>query len=264
MPLLKRGLLIVLAVGALLWGLAICGEPSASKRESLTILAASSLTEGFERLAAGFEAEHPELDVQLVFAGSQVLRMQVQAGAPGDVMATAHPEHLEALRKSGHAEPAQDLIQNRLALVVHPSHPEHSWRELSKIQSWILGSAQVPIGQYSEQFLQALGAELGAAAIAQLRERVRSREPNVRLVRAKVAMGQADAAIVYGSDVRPGAGIKEIPLPAKVQPQVRYDVATLTGAVDPQMAQRFVDYARSEAGQALLVQEGFVRRKDLR
>lgn len=256
-----RWLLVALAIGTL--GYVTCAEPSSSKRESLTVLAASSLTEGFERVAAGFEAQHPHVDVQLVFAGSQVLRMQVQAGAPGDVMATAHPEHLKALQALGLAAPAQELIRNRLALVVHPSHPEHSWRELSRIQSWILGSKDVPIGRYSEQMLDALQAELGDSTVAQVRERVRSREPNVRLVRAKVAMGQADAALVYRSDLRAGVGVKEIPLPAKLQPEVRYEVALLRGGADSPQAQRFVQYARSAAGQALLEQEGFVPRKDL-
>lgn len=228
-----------------------------SAKQSLTVLAASSLTEAFSALAKDFEERNPDTQVELVFAGSQVLRMQVQAGAPGDVIASAHPEHLVALEQSGHAKPALDLARNRLALIVREDQAARDWKQVVGLPRWILGSAQVPIGRYTQALFRRMAQEIEPQRIADLQHRVLSHEPNVRMVRAKVQMGQADAAVVYASDVRPGLGIQEVPLPASLGVEVDYHIATLRGGA---LAERFVAYARSKAGQATLARAGLLPR----
>lgn len=254
---------IAVAVGLILiglWGAWCLRSAQAPKR--VTVLAASSLTDAFSALAKGFEARYPDTQVELVFAGSQVLRMQVQAGAPGDVIATAHPEHLLALRAAGHAEPAQSLARNRLALIVANANDAMPWQSAIELPRWILGSSEVPVGRYAEELFVRMAAELGPDRLAKLKARVLSREPNVRMVRTKIEMGQADAAVVYASDLRPGVAVREIPLPASLEVKVDYQIALLRGAKQRDDAKHFVDFARSKPGQAILMGAGFLARQE--
>lgn len=248
-------------VGAVLLVLGVWVWSSFSPRPTgkrVTVLAASSLTPSFEALKAGFEAQYPQTQVELVFAGSQILRMQVQAGAPGDVIASAHPEHLAALGASGHAGQALPLAQNRLAIVVAPQQVAPPWQELARLQSWITGSPDVPLGRYTQALLTALSHKLGAQAIEQLRSQVKSEEPNARMVKAKIEMGQAQAAVVYASDLSPGTLLKEVVLPRELQIQAHYAIAPLTSSPELELAQRFIAYARSEAGQLQLQKAGLL------
>lgn len=256
---------VLAAIGLVLIGL--CGAyalRSQGAKAKVTVLAAASLTDAFVALADGFEQRNPDTEVELVFAGSQILRMQVQAGAPGDLFASAHPEHLAALEGSGHAWPAQDLARNRLAVIVGKEHGAMDLASAVELPRWILGSAQVPVGRYTEVFLNRLAQELGPAPVSELRNRVLSREPNVRMVRTKVEMGQADAAVVYASDVRSGVQVQELPLPAHLQVEVEYQIAELRGAQNQGAAKRFMAFARSAPGQEILVQAGFLPRKEAR
>lgn len=233
-----------------------------TSKARVTILAASSLTDAFSELAKGFERRYPDTEVELVFAGSQVLRMQVQAGAPGDLIASAHPEHLTWLERSGHAEPAKDLARNRLTLIVSKDQAPLDWRRAVELPRWILGSSQVPVGRYTEELFKRMAQEVGPQRIAALQERVLSREPSVRMVRTKIEMGQADAAVVYASDVRPGVAVREVALPPSVDVNVEYQIARLRSAKRPELAQRFVAYARSGAGQAILTKAGLLPRRE--
>lgn len=235
------------------------GRPTSKQR--VTVLAASSLTDAFTALAKGFEQRFPDTQVELVFAGSQILRMQVQAGAPGDLIASAHPEHLVALHREGLALPAKSLAGNRLALVVGPSIDPMPWREVIDLPRWILGSPQVPVGRYAQELLARMGEHVGPERIQALRARVLSTEPNVRMVRTKVEMGQADAAIVYASDLREGVAIQEVALPQELAVEVEYQIALL-GPSASDRAQRFFAFARSRAGQEILVAQGFLPRKE--
>lgn len=234
----------------------------AEKKHRVTVLAASSLSDAFTALAQDFEQRYPETEVELVFAGSQVLRMQVQAGAPGDVIASAHPNHLTALEGSGHAWPAEELIRNRLAVIVNKDAAPRSLEAVLELPRWILGSAQVPVGLYSQELFKLLARHVGPERIASLEKRVLSREPNVRMVRTKIEMGQADAAVVYASDVRPGVGVREVQLPKHLQVEVEYQIALLRDAKQVEAAKRFVAFARSKAGQAALVKSGFLPRRE--
>lgn len=260
---LRLGLMV--ALGLFIVGLAgawyLC--PLQAKTR-VTVLAASSLTDAFAALAKGFERRNPEVEVELVFAGSQVLRMQVQAGAPGDVIASAHPEHLMLLENKDHAWPAQSLARNRLALIVAQEHRALSWQSALELPRWILASAQVPVGRYSEELFKRMGTQIGPERVAAIQERVLSRESNVRMVRTKVEMGQADVAVVYASDLRPGVRVSEVALPASLLVDVDYEIARLRGATQPEQAKRFVDFARSSAGQAILMQAGLLARREER
>lgn len=248
---------LALALLFLLIGTTIARWQSCTGKPRLRVMAAASLTQAFQAVKPEFEAYFPQVELELVFAGSQVLTMQVQAGAQADVLASADREHLLTLRDSGDALLLQPIIENRLAIVVPDSEPDRSWRELGQMESWVLGSPQVPVGRYAQQLLSNLEPNLGSQTLARIRNAVVSREPNVRLVRAKVAMRQADAAIVYRSDLTAGSGVKEVPLPDRVQVKARYYASALKASSMPQAAALFIDFLRSPRGQRILQREGF-------
>ncbi len=245
---------------ALLWALAPVGcRRDAPAPAALQVLAASSLTEGFTALAQAFERAHPGARVALTFAGSQVLRLQIEQGAPADVFASANPAHLDALVAGGQAQAPRTFARNGLVIIVPPGNPAqvHSLADLARAQRLVLGTPEVPVGRYARQVLAKADARLGAGFADRVLARVVSAESNVRLVRAKVAMGEADAALVYRTDAV-GAGVTAIPLPDAVNVQARYPQAVLTGARSPALAQQWVDFVGSPAGQAILATHGFL------
>lgn len=256
---MRRGLTsLALALLLLFIGSTIARWQSCSRKPRLRVMAAASLTQAFHAVKPEFEAYFPQVELELIFAGSQVLTMQVQAGARADVLASADREHLQTLRDSGDALALRPFIENRLAIVVPACEPDRTWRELDQLESWVLGSPQVPVGRYAQQLLRNLEPDLGSQTLAKIRKAVVSREPNVRLVRAKVAMRQADAAIVYRSDLTADSGVKEVPLPQGAQVKARYYASALQASSMPQAASLFIDFLRSPKGQRILEREGFM------
>ncbi len=245
------------AAGA--WALACiwiaCGP---SERPQLTVFAASSLTEAAGELEAAFEGVHPGVDVRFAFAGSQTLRAQIEAGAPADVFISADLRHMEALVAGGHATEPRRLVENRLTLIAPPHKPADisSFADLPKARRIVLAAPEVPAGAYAREVIAradaALGGGFGAAALA----RVVSEEPNVRLVRAKVLLGEADAAIVYATDAR-GADVAVVPIPDAWNAGAIYPVARLTRARAPALAEAFIALARGPEGRAIFERHGF-------
>lgn len=206
-----------------------CTTP-APDNKSISIFAASSLTEGFTKLKARFESAHPEHTVQLTFGGSQVLRLQIENGASADVFASADAAHISALKARGLVLNAKPFASNRLAVIVpahNPSGIKHI-RDLVQAQRVVFGSKHAPIGRYTDALLARLSDAWGTAFVSRIRNQVVSREKNVRLVRAKVLLGVADAAIVYSSDAQHIDQLQLIEIPMRYNPQVRYVAARLT------------------------------------
>lgn len=207
----------------------------------LVVFAASSLTEVFEELAEDFERAHPETDVRLVFAGSQVLRLQIEQGARGDVIASADDSHLSALRDAGLAGPLHTFAHNELIVIVPRDSPIERFDQLADAERVVLGTEAVPVGAYAREVIRRAGFEL----------RVVSEESNARLVRAKVELGEADAAFVYRTDV--GASVHAIEIPAEFDVRATYGIAHLTERGDA-----WIEHVLSEDGQAVLQRHGFM------
>ncbi len=207
------------ALVALLWVAPTTGCDSARDqpgRVALTVLAASSLTEAFQDLERDFEAAHPNVDVQLTFAGSQVLRLQIQQGAKVDVFASANESHMQALVATGHLAAPRVFAQNELVLIVPPSNPAgiHTFADLGTASRIVIGSSNVPVGIYTRQVFERAASALGDAFVARVRQQVVSEENNVRLVRAKVELGEADAAVVYRTDAAASDRVRVVSIPA--------------------------------------------------
>lgn len=216
------------------------------------VFAASSLTEAFTALEVEFERRHPGDDIQLTFAGSQVLRLQIEQGAPAQVFASANPAHLSALTTAGLVPRSMRLAENPLTVIVPRDNPAgiRQFSDLSKARRLVIGNAQAPIGRYTRQvFARAAQRRTFARA-----PRPVSEESNVRIVRAKVELGEADAAIVYRSD----AGLeslKTIAIPADVNVSAEYRIGAVSNASAGGI--RFVEFALSPAGQRILRDHGF-------
>jgi len=233
--------------------------PSPVAPGTVRVLAATSLTEAFGELAAAFEANRPGTRVELTFAGSQVLRTQIEQGAPADVFASADHEHAEALVRAGLLGPVRVFARNRLVVVT----PAEGARVLSLADlvrpgtRVVLAGPSVPAGRYAAVALRRLDAEggLGAGFGARVRANVVSEETNVRATLSKVALGEADAGFVYATDAASASGkVRVLDLPVDVVAE--YPIGVLAGARSPAAA-AFVDLVLGERGQAILRRHGF-------
>lgn len=258
-----RPALILLALIAM--PLAACRPPSGSSSEeprSVTVFAASSLTEAFTEMANAFEQGHPRVKVILSLAGSQTLRAQLQAGAAADVFVSADTASMDALVADGMVEPGapQILLSNHLVVILPASNPaglERLQQLSGQPIKLVLAAEEVPAGRYARQALAKMNARFGADFASGVMRNVVSNESNVKQVVAKVQLGEADAGIAYASDVAAAPDLLTIQIPPELNSVARYPVAVLSGSADPGIAAEFVAYTLSASGQAILSRWGF-------
>ena len=243
----------------ILAALAVGCTPAGPTARTLRVLAASSLQDAFEALSPSFAAAHDDTRVELVFAGSHTLAAQVRHGLDADVIASADPRILDALAAEGLAAPARTLARNTLVLAVGDTAPDGLGLDrLPEAQRIVLGVHTVPVGRYADELLASAAATRGAAWHGGVQARVVSREPDARRVAAKVSLGEADAAIVYATDVRGLPGIRAVALPVGLGPVPDYASSVLAGASEPGLAAAWEAYTRSPEGQATLRAHGLV------
>lgn len=232
----------------------VAGCRDAPQRAEVAVFAASSLTEGFQAIEAAFEAAHPDIDVRLTFAGSQVLRLQIEQGADADVFASADARHMTALAEAGHLAESHVFARNGLVVITPlEGSPVRDFADLPRAERLVIGADAVPVGRYTRRLLEKAGSTLGADFARRVRARVVSEETNVRLVRAKVELGEADAAIVYRTDASPR--VRVVPVPEAVDTPAAYHIAALAGADEG--ARVFVAFVRSPEGRRILTARGF-------
>jgi molybdate transport system substrate-binding protein len=248
----------------LLAALAACAAaPDAEGTGEVRVFAASSLQEAFTGVAKAFETEHPALRVRLSFAGSQTLRVQIENGAATDVFASADSVHVTALRDEGLVRDVRVFAHNELVIVTPLDDPAGigSLEDLVRARRLVVGTESVPIGRYTREMLRRAAAELSPAADGErfdhrVLARVVSEEANARLVRAKVELGEADAAVVYRTDAR-SDHVRVVQIPADVNVRADYWVALVPGGGRDEAAERFVGFLTSERGRAILEEHGF-------
>lgn len=263
----RRNALQLLAASPLaaLAALSACRRDDSDAGTTLRIFAASSLRELFTSLAHDFEAQSPagapQRRVELQFAGSQVLRLQLEQGARADLFASADLGHAEALARAGLLEAPEVFATGELVAVVRePARDPGAIRrfeDLPRAERVVLAAASVPAGAYARRALAAMGPEFSAAVLA----RVASEEHNVRLVRAKVELGEADVGLVYRTDVAGHPGLRILPLPAALAAdpslRVRYAIGRLRQAPAPALAAAFLAGLRTPAAQDVMQRQGF-------
>ncbi|HLN76537.1 MAG TPA: molybdate ABC transporter substrate-binding protein [Nocardioidaceae bacterium] len=244
---------MAVALGLALLLTAACGGSGASGDDQrLTVLAAASLTEPFTTLAKRFEADHPGVDVVTSFDSSATLAAQVAAGAPADVVATADPRTMDTMVEADAlAGRPETFAHNELALVVPPDNPAgiHAVEDLDRSGvDFVVCAKSAPCGALAAQVL----AEHGVTAPP------RSYEVDVKAVLTKVVLGEADAGLVYASDVvAAGSKVRQVPLPRSPESSTSYPIAVTTDSKNPDLAKAFVDLVRSSEGRHVLTVAGF-------
>ena len=242
---------------------------NACTRESvtLTVMAAASLTEAFEELAKQFEVQNPGVSVSFNFAGSQQLAQQLAEGAPADVFASANQKQMTAAVDSGRVEEnsTESFAQNRL-VVIYPQGNPAGLEVLEDLAGpglkLVLAAKEVPVGQYSLDFLEKAGQVplFGPSFPQSVLKNVVSYEENVRSVLNKVALGEADAGIVYSSDVSGEAASKvgQLNIPDELNVIASYPIAIIKDSQHATQAQAFVALVLSPTGQEILAKHGFL------
>jgi molybdate transport system substrate-binding protein len=254
------------AVLCLLFALLGGGVLQAQSDQTLTVFAAASLTDAFEEVATAFEAANPGVDVLFNFAGSSDLAAQLAEGAPADVFASANNRQMTAARDAGRVtvKPVT-FVKNRLVLIVPVENPANiaGLRDLANEGVLlVLAAPDVPVRDYTNTMLDRMAADpgYGESYREAVMANVVSEEQNVRQVAAKVALGEADAGIVYLSDVTPDISdqVIALPIPDSLNTIATYPIAITNDTANPELAQAFVDYVTSEEGQATMETWNFV------
>ena len=237
------------------------GGEDGQPRQTITVFAAASLTDALGELAGAFEAANPGVTVRLSFAGSAALRTQVLEGAPADVFASASPDEIETLRAAGLVVEQRALATNTLVVAVAKNAPPSlgSFEGLAEPGlRLVLAAEAVPAGRYARQSLALAGdsGAFGAEFAERVLANVRSNEANVRAALAKVELGEADAAIVYASDLAAATAgkVRTVALPERFQVAAEYGIALLS---DNPTARAFLAFATSPEGAATLARYGF-------
>lgn len=248
----------VLGVLIALTACAATGAPDAVRASpgrvagEVTVFAAASLSDAFTEIGRRFEATHPDVAVTFNFAGSHQLATQILEGAPAGVFASADPTQMDVVAEAWlvAGRPAV-FARNRLQIVVEPGNPKQvvTLRDLRRDGvSVVLAAEQVPAGRYARDALERAEVALSPVSL----------ETDVRAVLAKVALGEADAGIVYASDVATaGDRVDGVEIPDAQNVVATYPIAALAGAPNPDAARAFVAAVRSDAGRAALERAGF-------
>jgi len=234
-----------------------------SRGETLRVSAAASLTESFREIARIFERAHPGDSVELNFAGSQVLRTQIEQGASVDVFASADLVHADALRKTGLLGRYEVFARNRLVVVAPATQARvRRLQDLARPGTKVVvAGSSVPVGRYTTQVVSKLGAAglFGDDFPARLQANIVSQETNVRAVLSKVALGEADAGFVYATDAAASDNVAVIDVPARYNVIAEYPIGVLGRSAVPERARAFVALVSGEEGQAVLRRFGFQR-----
>lgn len=232
---------------------------------TLTIFAAASLTDAFTEMRDTFEMTYPNADLTFSFGGSSTLATQIIQGAPADVFASANRVQMLRVQDEGLvAGHPRTFARNRLVLIVPSDNPVNIQRLADLAQPnirLVLAAPGVPVREYTDRFIAQLALQHDGDTFyeAILRNLV-SEEDNVRRVVVKVTLGEADAGIVYASDVTPDVAdqVITIPIPDALNTIASYPIAMIHDSRNPNLAHLFIDFVRSEAGVAILTRWGLL------
>ena len=228
--------------------------PNDETAGTVTVYSAASLRTVFEQLAAEFEREHPGVRVDIESAGSQQLRARIDHGGRADIFVPAAPHHAEGIVTTTAPEV---VVCNRLALATPAGNPASidGLTELRRAGRVVVGVDSVPIGDMTRLFLE--GANSGLPGIRRAVEaQIVSRELSVAGVITRLALGEADAGFVYGSDVATRRDIVEVPLPEHLQVTTSYAATLISNSPN---ARAFFDFITSEAARRHYLERGFQR-----
>jgi molybdate transport system substrate-binding protein len=219
----------------------------------LNVFAAASLTEAFNDEKAALKTQDPNLNLDYNFAGSQALVTQIMQGAGADVFASADTKNMDKLVKAGLVESPETFAHNKLEIAVAPGNPKHitSLADLEKPGvTLVLEDPSVPAGNYARQAFTKAGLPAPKPA---------SNELDVKSTLEKLTSGEADAVIVYVSDVKSaGNKVQGVPIPDNQNVTATYPIAVLKASKNQAAAEAFINEIVSGGGQQALQARGFL------
>ncbi|HEY8482027.1 MAG TPA: molybdate ABC transporter substrate-binding protein [Spirillospora sp.] len=237
-----------------------CGDDDAGSAEkekkttTLTVFAAASLTETFTTLGKTFERANPGVEVRFNFGGSSTLAQQIVQGAPADVFASAGPGPMDTVTGAGLAADApQIFVRNYLEIAVAPGNP-HKISGLKDLEKpgikVVVCAEQVPCGDAAKKALLAGGVSIDPVSL----------EKDVKSALNKVVLGEADAALVYRTDIKAAGGkVRGVDFPEKYDAINDYLITVLSKAPQRDLAWRFLQMVVSDQGWNVLLPAGFVK-----
>lgn len=231
-----------------------CSSSSAAPSHQITVAAAASLSQVFQRIGAGFERDHPGTTVRFTFSSSNGLATQIEQGAPVDVFASAAPKWLDAVATDPGVIARATFARNKLIVIVPRDDPARIGRlaDLGKRGvRLVLAAPGVPAGDYARQALRKAGLRVALGNVV-------SNEQDVEGVVAKVTSGDADAGIVYATDLTASVSslVRAIEIPPAVNVVAVYQIGIVRGTKAETAARAFFDYVLGP-GQAALRAAGF-------
>jgi molybdate transport system substrate-binding protein len=234
-------------------GTASTSPPSTSLSGYINVFAAASLTASFNALGVAFHRANPGVGVNFNYAGTPTLVTQIEQGAPADVFASADTTNMDKLTADGFTSgSSRTFARNQLEIVVAPGNPKGitGLADLAKPGLiYISEGPTVPAGKYS---LQAL-------AMAGVKVTPKSLETSVAAVISKIELGEADAGIVYTTDISAaGSKVQGVPIPAAGNVIATYPIVAVKGTKYPDVASAFIAYVVSATGQSMLATFGFL------
>jgi molybdate transport system substrate-binding protein len=226
-------------------------SPTASTTGTITVFAAASLMGSFTQLGQQFDAAHPGDTVKFSFGPSSGLATEITSGAPADVFASASPKNMDTVVAAGDASSPTDFAKNTAEVAVPPSNPGKvtSVTDLAKSSVKVaLCQPQVPCGVIAAEVFKNAGITVKPVTL----------QPDVKSVLTQVELGNVDAGVVYVTDVMAaGAKVKGVTIPASDNASTLYPIAAITKSTHLSVAQQFVAYVLSPAGQQVLTAAGF-------
>jgi molybdate transport system substrate-binding protein len=240
--------------------------PADSLSGDVVVFAAASLTDTFKEVATEFERLHPSTRVVLSFGGSSQLAIQLINGARADVFASADQDQMDTVQRANAlVGPQHVFVRNRLILIAPRDNPARvtSLLDLARPGVKVIGAqASVPIGAYTSALLGSASAKpaYGADFQRRVEQNIVSREDTVPQIVGKIQLGEADAAIVYTTDITPRIADQfvSIDLPEELQVIATYPIAVANGR-NRAAAEAFVAYVLSPPAQDILVKWRFLR-----
>jgi molybdate transport system substrate-binding protein len=221
---------------------------------SITVSAAASLTEAFTKMGTDFQKANKGTTVTFNFAASSTLAQQIQGGAPADVFASADGTNMQKLVTGGQvtADPT-DFASNLLTIVVKPGNPKNvkTVSDLPNVGVLSLCASTVPCGKYATQMFQQDGVTIPQDKV--------TLGQDVKATLSAVSNGDADAGVVYVTDAKSAKGtVQQIKIAASLNVLAIYPIAPVAGTQNASLANAWVKYVTSPAGQKTLKSFGFL------
>jgi molybdate transport system substrate-binding protein len=249
--LIAAGLATVAAAGCSSSSSSTPSSGSSPATGTITVFAAASLTEAFTKIGQQFQAAHKGDTVKFSFGPSSGLATQITSGAPADVFASASPGTMQDVVSAGDASNPQNFAKNFAEVAVPPNNPANvdSVNDLAKHSVKVaLCQPQVPCGSVAAEVFKNAGITVKPFTL----------QPDVKSVLTQVETGNVDAGMVYVTDVMAaGSKAKGVTIPASDNASTLYPIATVSSSNHKSIAQQFVAYVLSPAGQQVLAAAGF-------